>query len=146
MDRDYGSRTAPSSDFGLKSILGLCGLLLVVVGVGLLLYFAFLVFSIFDAPENVRIVQMIAEMTEIEGPILEGRFIIPLEDGAGTVQNANFEVEMSPELRTIIFLFISAFALIICVNIVRIIIVAGSAMIKAAGPESGISIQSGSRK
>jgi len=145
MDRDYGSRLAPSSSgFSLKTILGLLGLLLVMVGVGLLLYFAYLVFQIVDAPQNVQIVQYVKELTEIEGPILNGKFSVPMDDGSGLKRNADFEVEMSPEIKAIIFLFIGAIALSICVNIVRIIIGAGSAMIKAAGPESGISVKKNS--
>ncbi len=145
MDRDYGSRLAPSpSGFSLKTILGLLGLLLVMVGVGLLLYFAYLVFQIVDAPQNVQIVQYVKELTEIEGPILNGKFSVPMDDGSGLKRNADFEVEMSPEIKAIIFLFIGAIALSICVNIVRIIIGAGSAMIKAAGPESGISVKKNS--
>lgn len=145
MDRDYGSRLAPSpSGFSLKTILGLLGLLLVMVGVGLLLYFAYLVFQIVEAPQNVQIVQYVKELTEIEGPILNGKFSVPMDDGSGLKRNADFEVEMSPEIKAIIFLFIGAIALSICVNIVRIIIGAGSAMIKAAGPESGISVKKNS--
>ena len=67
-----------------------------------------------------------------------------MDDGLGLKRNADFEVEMSPEIKAIIFLFIGAIALSICVNIVRIIIGAGSAMIKAAGPESGISVKKNS--
>ncbi len=134
------------SGFNVKSILALLGLLLVVTGVGLLLFFAYLVFQIIDAPQDVQIVQYIMEMTEIDGPILNGKFVVPMEAGqAGPSRNADFEIEMSPEIKTIIFLFIGAIALSICVNIVRIIITAGSAMIKAAGPEGGISVSSNKR-
>ena len=135
------------SGFNAKSILALLGLVLVIAGVALLLFFAYLVFQIVDAPENVRIVQYIQEITEIDGPILNGKFIVPVENGAsGPARNANFEVEMSPELKAIIFLFLGAFALIICVNIVKIIIGAGSSMIKAAGPASRVEKKDSSRE
>lgn len=130
-----------SVGFNPRSILALLGLLLVLTGVGLLLFFAYLVFQIVDSPENVRIVEYIKELTQVDGPILNGKFIVPVEGGVeGPARNADFEVEMSPEIKAIIFLFMGAFALTICVNIVKIIITAGSAMIKVAGPGSGISI------
>lgn len=138
-------RSLPNSvGFNPRSVLALFGLVLVLAGVGLLLFFAYMVFQIVDSPQDVHIVQYIVSLTEIQGPILEGRFIVPMDDSSGMSRNADFEIEMSPELKTVFFLFVGAFALMICVNIVKIIVGAGSAMIKAAGPESGISIKSGS--
>lgn len=138
-------RNLPNSvGFNPRSILALLGLLLVIVGVGLLLYFAYLVYMVIEHPQDVQIVQYIVGLTEIEGPILQGRFLIPVESGVGVNHNADFEVQMSPELKAIVFLFVGVFAITLLVNLVKIIIGAGTAMIKAAGPESGIRIQSGS--
>ncbi len=138
-------RNLPNSvGFNPRSILALLGLLLVMAGVGLLLYFAYLVYMIVEHPQDVQIFQYIVSLTEVKGPILEGRFIVPLEDGSGQNQNADFEVQMSKELKAIVFLFMGVFAVTLLVNIVRIITSAGTAMIKAAGPESGIRIQNGS--
>ena len=134
-----------NSGFNVKSILAFFGLVIVLAGFALLMFFAYLVFQIVDAPQSVPIVQYIMDMTEIDGPIVNGKFSVPMDDGSGLSRNADFEIEMSPEMKAIIFLFIGAIALSICVNIVRIIITAGSSMIKAAGPESGIKISAGQK-
>ncbi len=118
----------PKSSF-FQKIIGALGLLLVLGGVvlfGVYLYFAGV---LLNSPAKMLILKENLKLTD---PAIRGTYEAPMEDGSEGVQIMNFEMTFSEEFSLLIFILFVFFSILICVAVLRIIIGAGSSMVKAS--------------
>lgn len=111
---------------GVKKILIFMGSLLILSGAGLLLYFCYTVYLVFENPEAVPVVEYLMRLIHAEGPALKGSTRVLAEHG---VQEVSFEFYLSEEIRTVISIGFAALVFLVLSSIANSIIKGGSSLI-----------------
>jgi len=119
----------------LRKLLMGYGVVLITAGVCLLLFFGYSAYQAFHAPQDVQIVQYVMKLLNIQEPILKGRFSFQTPTGP---QDASFQVEMSAQIKAIIFLVLGSMVFSIFVMIAKSVIEGGVSVIKGALYEGDI--------
>ncbi len=118
----------------MRNLFMMIGVGITLIGVLMLLLFAYTVYQIVTAPEDVAVVQKLIELTEAEGPIIKGNMNIQSyfeQTGQTIPQDMSFELQMSQELKIIMFSIMAGMAGFLMALICKVIVGSGVLIVRA---------------
>lgn len=119
--------TMPSSQFKM-AIAGI-GVVLIIAGVALMLFFAYSAYQAFQNPQDVKAVAYVVNLLQINEPLLKGSMVMQTPQGP---QPTDFQIEISPSFQAITFMVMGAIVFAIFMGIAQALVSGGSSIVKAA--------------